>query len=490
MPTVQPIMSGSPGAEPLSNPAQQGGFFSRIGAFLKTAAPYIQPIADRLAAAAGNYAPMELERQQREDALRQSQFQLQSQLQQSQLQNQDLQRQLTQKQLENYQTPEQAAQTTVNVKRAETPTTYAADNGQVGIADTDLKGVTSPRMVTLPNPAYAQQQQMYSDVATKNGPLPAVPPPPAPPTFTRPAMMPQSVGFHISGYDANGNPTVAEYSKSGVPMGNAAAPTPTNVAVPTSPWKTYLETGRKQGMSDADIVNRWNTQESQRTNVKMVPQPDGTISAVPVTEGSVSSRGALGTGAPSGNPSQTPPPPPPPPLAPPAPHPGAGNPGRTVGGHATKPVTDAFTTYNQSQERFNVMQNALPDALAGDQQAMLNLLANHLGMTMGLQKGARLNQALIEEAQKSTPWLQGMQAKFDSRGYLSGVTLTPQQMNSMVKLAQSRADQDFQSYQRAQGAAKGGYGMNGTPSAGPNVPPTMPKIPPRTADDYLNSLPH
>ena len=85
-------------------------YTARIGQFLKTAAPYIQPIADRLAAAAGNYAPMEAERQQREDMLKQSQFQLQSQLQQSQLQNQDLQRQLTQKQIDNHQTPAQVAQ--------------------------------------------------------------------------------------------------------------------------------------------------------------------------------------------------------------------------------------------------------------------------------------------------------------------------------------------------------------------------------------------
>jgi hypothetical protein len=101
-------MSTSP--TPLVAPNSNPGFFSKIGAFLKTAAPYIQPIADRLAAAAGNYQPIELERQEREDALRQSQFQLQSHLQQSQLANQDLTRQLTQKQLDNYQTPAQVAQ--------------------------------------------------------------------------------------------------------------------------------------------------------------------------------------------------------------------------------------------------------------------------------------------------------------------------------------------------------------------------------------------
>ena len=77
-----------------------------------------------------------------------------------------------------------------------------------------------------------------------------------------------------------------------------------------------------------------------------------------------------------------------------------------------------------------------------DQQAMLSLLYNHLGMTMGLQKGARMTQALIQEAMKSRPWLQGMTSKFDKDGYLSGVTLTPEQMRQMVGNAQGRFNQD------------------------------------------------
>jgi hypothetical protein len=36
--TPNPMMSGSPGGEPISNPPQQRGFFSKIGQFLKTAA--------------------------------------------------------------------------------------------------------------------------------------------------------------------------------------------------------------------------------------------------------------------------------------------------------------------------------------------------------------------------------------------------------------------------------------------------------------------
>ncbi len=95
-----------------------------------------------------------------------------------------------------------------------------------------------------------------------------------------------------------------------------------------------------------------------------------------------------------------------------------------------------------SAERFNVMAKNYRDGLKGDQQAMLSLLANHLGMTMGLQKGVRLNQAIIAEAMKSRPWLQGLAAKFDKDGYLTGVTLTPEQMKQMLSLGAERYAED------------------------------------------------
>ena len=107
----------------------------------------------------------------------------------------------------------------------------------------------------------------------------------------------------------------------------------------------------------------------------------------------------------------------------------------------------AFKAYSpamDSAERFNVMAENYENAVkSNDQQAMLSLLANHLGMTMGLQKGARLNRDAISEAIKSRPWLQGMGSKFDSDGYLTGVTLTPEQMRQMVGLGQSRFSEDI-----------------------------------------------
>jgi len=106
-------------------------------------------------------------------------------------------------------------------------------------------------------------------------------------------------------------------------------------------------------------------------------------------------------------------------------------------------VLKQFQPALDSAERFNVMTKNYEDAVKNhDQQAMLSLLANHLGMTMGLQKGARLTKDIINEAKDSRPWLQGMAAKFDSNGVLSGVTLTPEQMRQMVDLGRGRFMED------------------------------------------------
>jgi len=110
---------------------------------------------------------------------------------------------------------------------------------------------------------------------------------------------------------------------------------------------------------------------------------------------------------------------------------------------ARQEVAKIYADPMASAERYNVMTDSLDAALKNhDQQAMLNLLTNHIGMTMGLQKGARITQAILQEAQQSQPWLANVKAKFDKDGYLSGVTLGPAQMKSMVNLARGRFSQD------------------------------------------------
>lgn len=94
--------------------------------------------------------------------------------------------------------------------------------------------------------------------------------------------------------------------------------------------------------------------------------------------------------------------------------------------------------------RLRVMEANLPRAMKGDQQAMVSLLSNHIGMTLGMQKGARINQAVWNEAIKSAPWLATVKAKWGADGYLTGVTLTPDQMNQMVELGKERRSAQWQ----------------------------------------------
>ena len=136
-------------------------------------------------------------------------------------------------------------------------------------------------------------------------------------------------------------------------------------------------------------------------------------------------------------------------------------------------VAKIFGTYQQSKSRLAVMENSMEQGVKGDQQAMLNVLANHLGMTMGLQPGARMNQALIHEAEQSAPLLGRIQARYDDRGYLTGVVLTPEQMKSMVELARERVQQDA----RAVSETQTYFGVHGRGPAGTTAPGTItPKI--------------
>src|SRR5258708_33680915 len=113
-----------PGTEQTNQPItpqQGGGFFSNLGSKLKQVMPYITPIANRLAAAAGNYGPIELEHQQNELQLQQAHQKTQEALAQSQMQNSELNRQLLTKQISNIRTPEEQAAAKLSSDTAEAP---------------------------------------------------------------------------------------------------------------------------------------------------------------------------------------------------------------------------------------------------------------------------------------------------------------------------------------------------------------------------------
>lgn len=78
------------------------------------------------------------------------------------------------------------------------------------------------------------------------------------------------------------------------------------------------------------------------------------------------------------------------------------------------------------------------EAALGDnhnQQAMLGLLMDHIGMTMADLKGGRVTQSVIEEAIKSRKLPEGLKAQYGTDGILTGVVLTPRQIGEMVENA-------------------------------------------------------
>lgn len=117
-----------------------------------------------------------------------------------------------------------------------------------------------------------------------------------------------------------------------------------------------------------------------------------------------------------------------------------------------KEYDDAKSAYDGARQRVETMDKAAVKAYKGDQQSMLSLIANHIGMTLGAQKGARINQAVWNEAVSSAPYLEQFLSKighFGQDGYWyldtpflgmkGGVTLTGEQIKSMVELAHDQA---------------------------------------------------
>lgn len=112
---------------------------------------------------------------------------------------------------------------------------------------------------------------------------------------------------------------------------------------------------------------------------------------------------------------------------------------------AQKEIKKAKGNFEDAIDRMRTMDDNLRDIAEAkkqgkeNQQAMLSLLANHIGMTSGAQPKMRMSKAQWDEAKDSVPYLQRVEAHFDSDGYLSGVVLTPEQMEQMVALAHDKA---------------------------------------------------
>lgn len=112
-----------------------------------------------------------------------------------------------------------------------------------------------------------------------------------------------------------------------------------------------------------------------------------------------------------------------------------------TGARATvKKLQDNYATSQTLEARMNQLA---PQALAGNQQAQVAILANHIAMTTH-QPGAamRPTMALFNEAAASQPWLNSVVKRFDSDGVLSGVVLDEKQIQQMVDLAPMMVNAD------------------------------------------------
>ena len=159
---------------------------------------------------------------------------------------------------------------------------------------------------------------------------------------------------------------------------------------------------------------------------------------------------------------------------------------------AKRIVNTAKSDLLSAQERVETMDKNKKDALAGNQQAMLSLVANHIGMTLGAQKGARITRAVWDEAMESAPWLDTQAAKwfhtdengdhiFD--GFKGGVTLTADQINQMVDLAhqkvgtlETHAKKVEDTFQEDLGGAKKKTDTAAPTTAAPDLTPEEKKI--------------
>lgn len=181
----------------------------------------------------------------------------------------------------------------------------------------------------------------------------------------------------------------------------------------------------------------------------------------PFTKSSVSERGVPGQAPPT--------------LTPPPSSAGAPQVGPIV--RTPKTVEDAGKNVTTAQQRLTMMQKLAPSAKAGNSQDQIAILAAHMGMTGGIVPGVRIGAQFWQEAEDSAPWFDRLVAPFTrvdpntgehyfTADGLSGIKLTPEQIDQMVGLAKDGVDVAQKSFDVTKKQASTGYGY-GPGSGGP-----------------------
>ena len=120
-------------------------------------------------------------------------------------------------------------------------------------------------------------------------------------------------------------------------------------------------------------------------------------------------------------------------------------------------------------------------AKRGDQQAAVALLSDHVAMTLR-QPGSNMmrpSQAQWKEAEQSSDLISRMQARWGNDGYLTGVVLTPEQIDQMTHLGTTQREIDWLK------ASKGAQAIEGMAPRAIRMPdPNWPGLPPLDMSKY------
>lgn len=192
--------------------------------------------------------------------------------------------------------------------------------------------------------------------------------------------------------------------------------------------------------------------ESSGQNISTDPATGRQV-VTPFTRSSVTQRGVPGQE--------------PPKLAPPPTSAGAPQAGAIV--RTPKTVEDAGKGVTTAEQRLSMMQKQEKSAKAGNQQAQIAILAAHMGMTGGIVPGVRIGAQFWKEAEESAPWWDRVIAPFTrvdpntgehyfTADALSGIKLTPEQVDQMVGLATDGVEVAKKSFDATKKQAASGYG--------------------------------
>ena len=510
-----------------NTPAQPSQGFGSI--FKNKILPLIGPIASRIGAAYGN--PMGLEEEYRQQAARGEQ--LRQTAEQQAIEEEPLRRTILQNQarLSDPEYQLQQFRKQMSIERELTPTTGIAggnlvmgsmtpSEGGVGMdfvpsrireanvaAGTNRGGVVPdmstfglPQTETPFNPSTIGKLPPFASADNVPAPISGASTP-------TPSANPQYVGAPYRGMKGNTvydektdkwvtemiNPLTAQI------MGTYPAMAPAGALPPKSliPYLLQEKNAQTATQEDwAEAAQTFNTRVSEQDRVKTISGPNGETYVMPIRESNTTSRSAplslnrapapTGATIPNGvnRPTQS--------ILPKS-GAGVGKLTQIFGaGKIPTDVTKANEDLQTAVARQTTMHKNLVDFISSggsNQQAGLSLLANHLGMTQGFQKGARITQAVMEEATASRPWLEGMLTKIfrrdpqtgdyvvDNPNPLGGIVLTPDQARQMVDLADQMVgtknqflENMIQSRQALAKKTLGGPGQPPAPTQNANQP--------------------